>query len=160
MRLPLLISLTLCFLFGAAQEFSLKHLDTTNGLANNKINAFHRDSDGFLWVGTSSGLCRYNGYGFKIYLPAAEDSVMISYDEDITDIQEDGKGRLWVRSGKTYLVYDPVSDCLSTDLTPVLKEYNIKSAPSLIYFDSGKGAWFHIQGEGLYLSLIPISEPT
>ena len=46
MRLPLLISLTLCFLFGSAQEFMLKHLDTSNGLANNKINAFHRDSDG------------------------------------------------------------------------------------------------------------------
>ena len=150
MRLPLLISLTLCFLFGSAQEFMLKHLDTSNGLANNKINAFHRDSDGFLWVGTSSGLCRYNGYGFKIYLPAVEDSVMISYDEDITDIQEDRKGRLWVRSGKTYLIYDPVSDCLSTDLSPILKEYNMQSAPSQIHFDSGKNAWIHINNEGLY----------
>ena len=150
MRLYLLIGLTLCFLQSSAQEFMLKHLDTSNGLANNKINVFHRDSDGFLWIGTSSGLCRYNGYGFRIYLPADDDSVMVSYDEDISDIQDDGKGHLWVRAGKTYLVYDQKSDRLWADLTPYLKELHLGSTPSKVYFDNDKNAWTHIQGEGLY----------
>ena len=82
MRSLLILCLTLCFLPVSAQEFILKHLGTSNGLANNKINAFHRDADGFLWIGTSSGLSRYDGYGFKIYLPMSADSIATSYDED------------------------------------------------------------------------------
>lgn len=150
MRLSIFLSLTICFLIGSAQEFTLKHLDTSNGLANNKINTFYHGSDGFLWVGTSSGLCRYDGYGFKLYLPTAGDSIATVYDEDVTDIQEDLKGRLWVRAGKTYNVYDPESDRLSADISPYMEELNINGTPSLLHLDNEKGIWIHIQEKGLY----------
>lgn len=150
MRSLLILGLTLCFLPVSAQEFILKHLGTSNGLANNKINTFHRDADGFLWIGTSSGLSRYDGYGFKIYLPVSADSVSATYDEEISDIQEDVKGRLWIQAGHSYAVYDPLSDRLTTDLAPYIKEFNLRSEPSLIYFDNAKGIWIHIYGEGLY----------
>ena len=46
----------------------IKRLDTKEGLVYGTINVFEKDSLGFLWIGTSQGLNRYSGSGFKNYL--------------------------------------------------------------------------------------------
>ncbi|MDM8527559.1 two-component regulator propeller domain-containing protein [Anaerolineales bacterium HSG24] len=51
-----------------------------------------QDSDGFLWIGTSGGLVRYDGIETKFY-KAGPDS--ISYDI-VWTILEDRKGQLWI----------------------------------------------------------------
>ena len=45
---------------------SLYYTDLTiqNGLASNQIHSIYQDSKGFVWFGTSNGLCRYDGYEF------------------------------------------------------------------------------------------------
>lgn len=45
----------------------IKHLNTNNGLINGTINAFEKDSLGYVWVGTNQGLNRYSGVEFKTY---------------------------------------------------------------------------------------------
>lgn len=52
----------------AADRFKLKHLETGTGLSNNRINSILKDDDGFLWIATTSGLCRYDGYDIKFYI--------------------------------------------------------------------------------------------
>ena len=44
-----------------------KQLSTTEGLSNNSIRSIYRDNRGFLWVGTESGLNKYDGYSFQQY---------------------------------------------------------------------------------------------
>ncbi len=43
------------------------HLTTEDGLSQSKVTAILQDSRGFMWIGTQSGLNRYDGYEFTIY---------------------------------------------------------------------------------------------
>jgi len=54
-----------------------------------------QDSLGFLWIGTEVGLYRYDGYRFRQYTIALNDSSAIS-DLWVTDIDEDHRGNLWI----------------------------------------------------------------
>lgn len=48
-----------------------KQLSTTEGLSNNSVRSIYRDNRGFLWVGTESGLNKYDGYSFQQQLRPA-----------------------------------------------------------------------------------------
>lgn len=51
----------------ASAEIKFRTISTTDGLSNNHVNAVFRDSKGFMWFGTASGLNRYDGYSFKVF---------------------------------------------------------------------------------------------
>ncbi|MDD3078816.1 MAG: two-component regulator propeller domain-containing protein [Paludibacter sp.] len=42
-------------------------VNTNDGLISNEITCFVQDDMGFIWIGTTNGLCRYDGYEFKSY---------------------------------------------------------------------------------------------
>ena len=48
-------------------HYQFSRLDIRDGLSNNAINCIYKDSKGFVWIGTGSGLNRYDGYTFKVY---------------------------------------------------------------------------------------------
>src|SRR5450759_2315215 len=74
------------------------HLDVNNGLSENWIKCIYKDSKGFVWFGTNSGLNRYDGYKFEIFQKSISDSTAIS-DNAINAITEDRDGNLWVGTG-------------------------------------------------------------
>ncbi len=63
-------SATLAFLviFGApplsAQRYAMEHFGFESGLRGLSIRTLSQDTEGFLWVGTTSGLFRYDGHRF------------------------------------------------------------------------------------------------
>lgn len=124
----------------SAEGLYLNHLNTINHLSNNKINSIFRDSDGFLWIGTSSGLYRYDGYTFKNYEPESAEN-KDTFDNSIEGIQEDSEGRLWIFSGSKYSVYDPSTDIMTTEISGILRTSGITGTPALLYIDSTKSIW-------------------
>ena len=56
-----------------------------NGLSNSQVNAITEDSFGFIWVGTRSGLNRYDGYQFKTYNASTADTNSLS-SSDISEL--------------------------------------------------------------------------
>ena len=73
--------------------------------------ALSRDSRGFVWVGSGSGLARYDGYGFKTYRNLLNDSSSIS-SSMVMVVKEDSKHHLWVGTWDAGLsLYDPGRDC-------------------------------------------------
>jgi ligand-binding sensor domain-containing protein len=83
-----------------AQDFIYKHFDVQEGLPNPTIHAIHQDKDGFLWIGTESGLCRYDGTRFKNFtvkdgLPANE----------VLGVFQDSKERIWLSFYKSTIAY-------------------------------------------------------
>jgi len=58
---------------GVAEQLPLKTYTTADGLPSDRIHCVLADSHGFLWVGTSGGLSRFDGYGFRGF--TAEDGV-------------------------------------------------------------------------------------
>jgi ligand-binding sensor domain-containing protein/signal transduction histidine kinase len=64
---------------------------TSEGLPQNGVNALVQTSDGFLWVGTSSGLARFDGMRFRTFgLADGLGSVQI------VSLHEDAHGVLWI----------------------------------------------------------------
>ena len=56
-----------------AQRYSFKYYGEDTGLPNLSIRAIAQDGSGFLWVGTESGLYRYDGKRFVAF-PNADGS--------------------------------------------------------------------------------------
>ncbi|MCR9254149.1 MAG: response regulator [bacterium] len=65
------------------------------GLNQRAVNCIYQDKDGFLWVGSWSGLIKYDGYETKIYTHDGNDSTSIA-SHKITAIVEDKNGFLWI----------------------------------------------------------------
>ena len=86
-------------LIGYAQnlDYIFKNLTTANGLISNKVAALYQDREGFMWIGSQTGLQRYDGKKFKNYLADIRDTAALQTDW-ISSIYEDSKNRLWFGS--------------------------------------------------------------
>ena len=57
-----------------AANYRFSRIEAEGGLSHNKVNALFKDRDGFLWIGTPTGLNRYDGYTVKTYREIPGDS--------------------------------------------------------------------------------------
>ena len=48
-------------------KIDIINLNVNSGLASNEVTCIVQDNLGFMWFGTTNGLCRYDGYQFKTY---------------------------------------------------------------------------------------------
>ena len=88
--------------FGQAPlQWSFHHLTREEGLSNNNVFFTHRDSRGFLWLGTHNGLNRFDGTKCRVYKPSNSSLRGV----DINNIVEDSKGNLWVGSNEELNFY-------------------------------------------------------
>lgn len=99
----------LAYFFAAAAfaqyvPFRFEKFGIDNGLSNQIVTCTLRDATGYLWVGTENGLNRFDGYGFKHFLPDADNKTGLQ-DGSITTLFEDSKRNLWVgtKSGGLHL---------------------------------------------------------
>jgi diguanylate cyclase (GGDEF)-like protein len=95
---------------GGASDTIFRHLDESNGLANPVVSAFAEDGDGFLWVGSQSGLQRWDGYRFWSYKTALGVDTSIP-DNLVQALYTDPQGRLWIGTSSGGLArYDRARD--------------------------------------------------
>lgn len=50
-----------------ALDFGFRHLNTSNGLPNQQVEAIVQDADGYIWIGTRNGLAKFDGYNVQTY---------------------------------------------------------------------------------------------
>jgi ligand-binding sensor domain-containing protein len=103
--------LLLLFQLLSAQEkqYLFRNLDKTDGLSHNHAMYFLRDSKGFMWIGTVDGLCRFDGYSFKIYKNDPADTTSLKSDI-ITRLFEDHQGNIWVGAGDNLDIFNPETE--------------------------------------------------
>lgn len=70
-------------------------LTEKDGLSCDKTTAVGQDGDGIIWVATSNGLNRYDGYGFAKFFSNQADTSSLP-DNDIEAIYPDRKDHLWL----------------------------------------------------------------
>lgn len=136
-------------LSAAAQNYMFKHLEVKDGLSNNQVNTIYKDSRGFMWFGTASGLNRYDGYEFKIYRNQNNDAKSLP-DNYIENIQEDVSGNLWIRTSAGYVLYNSLTDTFDRDVEKWMWNIGISGNPSSIYIDKHKVFWVYVLGKGIY----------
>jgi signal transduction histidine kinase/ligand-binding sensor domain-containing protein/CheY-like chemotaxis protein len=105
-----LLSGTIGGLFGQTKnQFMFSSVNSNQGLSHNNPMSFLRDSKGFIWIGTSDGLNRYDGYSFKIFKNNPNDPNSIR-NNSILSLYEAYDGRIWIDAGRYLEIYDPVTE--------------------------------------------------
>lgn len=128
-----------------AHNYMFKHLEVKDGLSNNQVNSILKDSRGFMWFGTASGLNRYDGYSVKVYRSRQENPESLP-DNYINEIQEDADGCLWLHTGIGYSIYNPATDSFEKDVESRMSQMGVSGYVSRIYIDKKKSLWIYVSG--------------
>jgi ligand-binding sensor domain-containing protein len=109
-----IISVLPGFLFAQHKRYKFERISIEDGLSSPYVNCFLQDQQGFLWIGTPSGLNRFDGYQFKIYKHDPLDPTTIS-NNAITALYEDSLGHLWIGTGAGGLnKFDPITETFTS----------------------------------------------
>jgi len=111
-----IILLVLCFsniILGNPYNFG--HIDYSDGLSHNSVLSFGEDNNGFLWIGTNSGLNRYDGYTFKIFKNNPDDPNSLP-DNTVKSIIKDQLGRFWIGLPNQFCLFNPDNEKFSNDV--------------------------------------------
>lgn len=109
LQLISLIVISLCFPISLdAQQCNLRFINFSylDGLPDKAVYAFAQDDLGFIWVGTASGLYRYDGHVFKKFKSNIDtDSSQISNILQTVVFDKDNQ-RLWLKSMNDFQYFD------------------------------------------------------
>ncbi len=102
-RVKYVYSLFLTLLFYLtilSQENQLKNFTTSNGLPSDECYSLLKDRNGYMWVSTLNGLCKYNGKQFQLFtiyngLPG----------NAIYALHQDNLGRVWFACSNNAIGY-------------------------------------------------------
>lgn len=142
--------ITLGTLKSQNRTINFTRLDVNNGLSHNQVNCILKDSKGFMWFGTMSGLNRYDGYTFKTFRhdPADSSSIIDNY---IISICEDHLKKIWVNTRNGYCIYDPEAESFSHNILSYLSGLKIPVTDVAdIYTDHDGILWLIESGGGLF----------
>lgn len=115
------------------------------------INGFHQDNNGFLWIGTGSGLYRY-----PALKRGGSEEVLFAGDH-IQHIQQDSEGLLWMRRRNDFIAYDPrTNTALDGEQSAAL--LGATTHLSSLFIDQEKNYWW-IAEEQLWFKGVDGSEP-
>ena len=121
------------------RDYFFQTIGTDRGLAQNTVTAILQDRTGFIWVGTSSGLQRYDGYHFTTYEHAG-DTADSAPEGPVSALAEDPDGNLWIGTNGAGLIR-------LTQSTGAFRSMNAAGAPAgstnvrALLSDPRRGLW-------------------
>ncbi|WP_231402120.1 sensor histidine kinase [Panacibacter microcysteis] len=114
------------------QEYNYQHYDLTTGLAGLNVYSVVQDHNGYLWIGTETGLSRFDGRRFRNY--TTKDGLP---DNEVLKLYVDSKNRVWVLSFtnsicfyENGLLHSPSNDAYLKNLTFSTEPQNIQEDSS------------------------------
>src|SRR5450432_1915216 len=122
----LLLLIQPVFLVAQNGPYNFSKLTTNNGLSHNQINSILKDTDGFLWFGTTSGLDRYDGYSFKIYRKNPDDSGSLS-DNSIISLFDLPDNKMWVMTRGIPCIYNSRAEKFDSNCNSYLNSIKLPS---------------------------------
>ncbi len=80
-----------------SQTYKFKSYGAQEGICDRYVYTINQDKNGFIWVGTGEGLCRFDGFGF-----VSEDDSLLNVI--INTSLKDSNGNLWFGTSKGHVV--------------------------------------------------------
>lgn len=137
-------------------KYKFERLSVEDGLPHSDALASVQDKQGFVWIATNKGLCRYDGYQLKPYHLPQNDQLVLPNDR-IQSLYVGSDSLLWVGTESNGIyVYAPSSDSFQPlDFTfvktMVVLVKTLKSAHiSCIASDKEGNLWVGTAQNGLY----------
>jgi PAS domain S-box-containing protein len=126
-----------------SQDLVFDHLSVEDGLSRAWVSAVLKDSRGFIWIGTSEGLDRFDGQRILVRKAVPKpggrlNSAMVQY------LHEDRKGRLWLAMADGVQRYDRERDrlehvTLADTRGPDTVQGIAEDAQGRLWFAAGRG---------------------
>jgi ligand-binding sensor domain-containing protein len=96
-----------------SQQLLFERLSYEQGLSESNVTAILQDKRGFLWIGTTNGLNRFDGYTFTIFRNTPSDSTTL-VNNTVTALYEDHTGTLWVGTQNGLSAYNRSKGAFTT----------------------------------------------
>lgn len=108
------------------QSLKFKRFTISDGLSNSYITDILQDRKGYIWIGTTDGLNRFDGYDFKKYKRNPFDKTTIG-GNNVRCLYEDSHGNLWIGLLNGFVSkFDPMVEKF-TNYSCILKNSNVLS---------------------------------
>lgn len=107
------------------------------------VKAITGDSYGFLWLGTETGVDRYDGFSVKPYTINDTDS----REDLVVSIAEDGNGTLWIITKQGDYIYDRTMDRMTQDCPAMYSSFGIPHNAGFVAVDSDGNLWAESSGK-------------
>jgi len=91
------------------ERLRLQNISLEEGLSQSTGFSLAQDKNGFLWIGTETGLNRYDGFNFKHYMEDTDIPRSLS-NNYIWSLLVDGTGALWVGTDNGLSQYNAATD--------------------------------------------------
>jgi signal transduction histidine kinase/ligand-binding sensor domain-containing protein/DNA-binding response OmpR family regulator len=104
--------------------YRFSRISVDHGLSNNQIKTVLKDRRGFLWIGTISGLNRYDGYNIRNFSNRPGDTTSL-ISNDINKVFEGPEGKIWIHTWSGFNVYDPLTELFDRNTDRILENFSI-----------------------------------
>jgi signal transduction histidine kinase/ligand-binding sensor domain-containing protein/DNA-binding response OmpR family regulator len=147
--------LSLCLVSGfvsaPSQDLPFRHFTVENGLSHNTVNDITQDSLGFLWIATSNGLNRFNGYEFQIFESSTAEGAGLP-SNGINVVKAGSADMLWVGTRKGICYWSQRDGRIISGESLFIKDtlwnlYNIGD----IHIDQQSNVWVLAEYEGFHI---------
>lgn len=141
--------------FAAAQDeqYTFSQLDIYKGLSHNQVNTILKDPKGFIWIGTMSGLNRYDGYSLKVFRSRLQDSTSL-HDNFVSNLYELPEGKMWVDTRSGPAIYHARTEKFERNYHAYLQSLALPKGTTLsVSPGSNNRYWFHYDTLGLFTYL-------
>lgn len=138
--LPFCLVLFFSPFLNVAQENNLhfEHINYDVNFSQSTISSIYQTKLGFIWIGTSNGLIRYDGYNFLQYVRDKNKKGTIS-NNHINTIFEDHSKNLWIGTNNGLNLFDKSdNNFVNIDIPPIKGGRNYIST---IIEDSNRNIW-------------------
>ena len=134
----------------ANASFQFKRIYTDEGLPGNYIDQTFQDREGYIWIVTTQGVARYDGYNFRVFKHAAsiENSIADSWVEAG---YQDKAGRIWFATKSGLSLLDTKSGTFKTYRSDEEDESTLDDSYVLALFEDSLGQLWVGTDSGLNL---------
>lgn len=133
MKISILVLWALVFSLQVAQSvaqlqmpvpYKFEHLDVNDGLSHGQVNCILKDSRGYIWIGTSSGLNLFNGYTIENFINDPRDSTSIN-STIILELYEGPGGNIWINTPQGINIYNPRMQIFEHNISGYANKYQL-----------------------------------
>lgn len=141
-----------------AEQLPIRTYSTIEGLPRNNINRIVPDSHGFIWVCTTEGIARFDGYRFVTF------GADLPHAKRILDMIETSTGEYWLATSGGLVRFDPEGGKRAAGMFIVhpIPGGNTGTAVTAFYEDSSGALWvgtaiglFRMRRDGGSITLEP-----
>ncbi|MBR4327428.1 MAG: SpoIIE family protein phosphatase [Bacteroidales bacterium] len=134
-------------------EMMFRSIDEQNGMSNEVVTCIEVDAFGYVWIGTRTGLERYDGLSFvQMSSSKRKNSLNTAIGNSVADIKRDLDGNVWIATEKGVSKFDIYTD----RFTFVPRHGNAGAVSSqsyqadIIFVDRENHAYYFSQYHGLH----------